>query len=140
MTDVMTVAYGNHHRDTKTQRKAARLFLCGLPLCLCVSVVIAHAVQAQPRFYLKPLPRSNRIRHMPRSRDSWVFALTLMTAAAVLVSIAAAETLLAMACLAAIVRRPRPVVWPSYLIPLGAFMAATVVALLMSPQPDIGMG
>jgi O-antigen ligase len=77
---------------------------------------------------------------MPRSRDSWVFALTLMTAAAVLVSIAAAETLLAMACLAAIVRRPRPVVWPSYLIPLGAFMAATVVALLMSPQPDIGMG
>src|SRR5262249_36561126 len=80
------------------------------------------------------------IRRMPRSRDSWVFALTLMTAAAVLVSIAAAETLLAMACLAAIVRRPRPMVWPSYVIPLGAFMAATVVALLMSPQPEIGMG
>jgi O-antigen ligase len=77
---------------------------------------------------------------MPRSRDSWVFALTLIAAAAVLVSIAAAETFLAMACVAAILRRPQPMVWPSYVVPLCAFMTATVVALLMSPQPDLGMG
>jgi O-antigen ligase len=77
---------------------------------------------------------------MPRPRDTWVFALTLMSAAAVLISIAAAETLLAMAFLAAILNRQRPTVWPGYLIPLCAFMAATVLALLMSPQPEIGMG
>ena len=77
---------------------------------------------------------------MPRSRDSWVFALTLMAAAAVLVSIAVAETLLAMACLAWMVRGPRPIVWPSYLVPMAAFMVSTVVALLMSPQPELGAG
>src|SRR6185436_9138483 len=77
---------------------------------------------------------------MPRSRDSWVFALTLMTAAAVLVSIAGAETLLAMACVAWIVQRPRPVVWPSYIVPLCVFMATTIFALLLSPQPELGMG
>jgi len=76
---------------------------------------------------------------MRRSRDSWVFALTLMTAAAVLISIAGAETLLAMACVAWIAHRPRTVVWPSYLVPLCAFMLTTSVALLMSPQPEIGM-
>ena len=76
---------------------------------------------------------------MAANRDSWVFALTLMAAAAVLVSIAAAETLLAMACLGWLVQRPQPFVWPSYLVPLCAFMAATVLALMMSPQPDIGM-
>jgi putative inorganic carbon (HCO3(-)) transporter len=76
---------------------------------------------------------------MRRSRDSWVFVLTLMTAAAVLVSIAGAETLLAMACVAWIVLRPRTVIWPSYLVPLGAFMLTTTLALLMSPQPEIGM-
>jgi len=75
---------------------------------------------------------------MPRSRDSWVFALTLLSAAAVLVSIAAAETLLAMAFVGWIVTRPRPVVWPSYVIPLCAFMLATILALVMSPQPEIG--
>src|SRR6185369_12594142 len=35
---------------------------------------------------------------------------------------------------------PRPIVWPSYLVPMAAFMAATVIALLMSPQPEIGAG
>jgi hypothetical protein len=77
---------------------------------------------------------------MPRSRDSWVFALNLAAAAAVLVSIAGAETLLAAACLGWILHRPRHIVWPSYVIPLCAFMAATLVALMMSPQPEIGMG
>jgi O-antigen ligase len=77
---------------------------------------------------------------MSRSRDSWVFALTLISAAAVLVSIAAAETFLAVACVAAIVRRPQPFVLPSYFIPLGVFMAATILALFMSPQPEAGAG
>ena len=77
---------------------------------------------------------------MPANRDSWVFALTLLAGAAVLVSIAGAETLLAMACLAWLVERPRPIVWPSYFVPLCAFMAATTLALMMSPQPDIGAG
>jgi hypothetical protein len=76
---------------------------------------------------------------MPRRRDSSVFALTLMSAAAVLVSIAAAETLLAIACVAWIIQRPSAVVWPSYIVPLGAFMLTTILALLMSPQPEIGM-
>ena len=62
-----------------------------------------------------------------------------MTAAAVLISIAGAETLLAMACVSWIAHRPRTVVWPSYLVPLCAFMLTTSVALLMSPQPEIGM-
>src|SRR5262245_29221888 len=90
-------------------------------------------------FYLKPSARSNRIRDMPRMRDSWVFALTLMSAAAVLVSIAGAETLLAAACLAWLIVRPRPFVLPSYIVPMCAFMATTVLALVMSPQPDLGM-
>lgn len=62
-----------------------------------------------------------------------------MAAAAVLVSIAGAETLLAMACVAWVLHRPRSFVWPSYTIPLCVFMALTVLALLMSPQPEIGM-
>jgi O-antigen ligase len=77
---------------------------------------------------------------MPANRDSWVFVLILTAAAAVLVSIAAAETLLAMACLAWIALRPRPIVWPSYFVPLFAFMVTTVLALIMSPQPGVGMG
>src|SRR5215467_12960491 len=76
---------------------------------------------------------------MPRGRDSSVFALTLMSAAAVLVSIAAAEMLLAITCVAWIVQRPAAVVWPSYFIPLCAFMLTTVLALLMSAQPEVGM-
>src|SRR5262245_16449114 len=76
---------------------------------------------------------------MPRGRDSSVFALTLTSAAAVLVSIAAAETLLAIACVAWIIRRPSTVVWPSYAVPLAAFMLTTILALLMSPQPEIGV-
>ena len=70
--------------------------------------------------------------------ESWLFALTLATAAAVLVSIAAAETLLALTCLVWIVKRPAPSVWPSYFVPLCAFMATTGLALWMSPQPAAG--
>lgn len=75
---------------------------------------------------------------MPETRERWLFALTLASAVAVLVSIAAAETLLAIACLAWIVLQPRPIIWPSYFVPLCAFMAATVLALLMSPEPALG--
>jgi O-antigen ligase len=61
-----------------------------------------------------------------------------MSAAAVLVSIAGAETLLAIACVAWIAHRPRVVNWPSYFLPLCAFMMATVLALIMSPEPGVG--
>src|SRR5206468_3398457 len=36
--------------------------------------------------------------------------------------------------------RPGRVIWPSYTLPLVAFMATTVLSLTMSPQPEIGMG
>src|SRR4030095_6593879 len=62
-------------------------------------------------FYLKPFARSNRIRDMYAKRDSWMFALTVSTAAAVLVSIAAAETLLAIACIVWLAQRQHPIVW-----------------------------
>jgi O-antigen ligase len=75
---------------------------------------------------------------MSENRDRWLFGLTLASAAATLVSIAAAETLLAIACLTWIVIRPRVFVWPSYFIPLCAFMATTTLALFMSPQPALG--
>src|SRR5262249_26920789 len=90
-------------------------------------------------FYLKPSARSNRIRDMSANRDSWMFALTVSTAASVLVSIAAAETLLAIACVVWLAQRQHPIVWPSYVLPLCAFMATTTLALLMSPQPEIGI-
>src|SRR5947207_13614157 len=76
---------------------------------------------------------------MQRNRDSWVFALTLAAASAVLLSIAGAETLLAAAVLGAIIIRPAKMVWPSYAIPLAAFMATTVLSLMMSPEPGAGM-
>src|SRR4051812_40630304 len=93
---------------------------------------------AEQRFYLKRFSLSNRIRHMPENRERWLFALTLASAAAALVSIAAAETLLAIACLTWIMIRPAKVVWPSYFIPLCAFMGTTVLALIVSPQPLSG--
>src|SRR2546427_11995272 len=77
---------------------------------------------------------------MRGSRDSWLFVLTLAAAASALVSIAAAETLLAVACLCWCIFRPGRVIWPSYTLPLVAFMATTVLSLTMSPQPEIGMG
>src|SRR5215831_222462 len=75
---------------------------------------------------------------MPEKHVRWLFGLTLASAAATLVSISAAETLLVIACLAWIVIHPRVVVWPSYFIPLCAFMATTSLALFMSPQPALG--
>src|SRR5437879_8441355 len=91
-------------------------------------------------FYIsKRFVISNRIRGMPESRDRWLFAVTLASAAAVLVSIAAAETLLAMASLGWLLVRPGRIVWPSYVVPLVAFMGTTALSLAMSPQPDIGM-
>src|SRR5262245_21754475 len=93
---------------------------------------------ADQRFYLKRTALSNRIRHMPENRDRWLFGLTLACAAATLVSIAAAETLLAIALLTWIVIHPRVFVWPSYFMPLCAFMATTGLALFLSPQPGMG--
>ncbi len=75
---------------------------------------------------------------MPQERDFGLFVLTLAAAAAVLVSIAGAEALLAIACVAWIIYRPRPITLPSYFVPLCAFMATTVVSLAMSPQPAMG--
>jgi putative inorganic carbon (hco3(-)) transporter len=77
---------------------------------------------------------------MSQSRDSWIFGLTVASAAAVLVSIAGSQTLLAMACLGWLLTRARRIVWPGYIIPLCAFMATTVLSLLMSPEPEIGAG
>jgi O-antigen ligase len=75
---------------------------------------------------------------MPQERDFGLFVLTLAAAAAVLVSIAGAETLLAIACGAWIIYRPRPITLPSYFVPLCAFMATTAISLIMSPQPAMG--
>ena len=75
---------------------------------------------------------------MPENRERWLFALTIAGAAAALVSIAAAETLLVIACLTWIVTRPGTFVFPSYFIPLCALLATTVLALIMSPQPVSG--
>jgi O-antigen ligase len=65
--------------------------------------------------------------------------MTLMSAAAVLVSIAGSETLLAVAFVAWLVHRPKTILWPTYIVPLCAFMVTTVLALAMSPQPEVGM-
>ncbi len=77
---------------------------------------------------------------MFQSRDSWVFGVTVASAAAVLVSIAAGQTLLAIACLTWLVTRTRRAVWPDYLLPLLVFMGTTALSLLMSPEPAIGTG
>src|SRR5438093_7363725 len=71
-------------------------------------------------------------------REFWIFVLTLAAAAAVLVSIAGAETLLAMACAAWLLARPRRMLWPGYIVPLCAFMVMTVLSLAASPEPEIG--
>ena len=76
---------------------------------------------------------------MPDRRELWIFSLTVAAAAAVLVSIAGAETLLAIACLAWLLGGPRRMVWPGYIVPLCVFMAMTVVSVVASPQPAIGM-
>lgn len=78
---------------------------------------------------------------MPRNREPFIFGFTVASAAAVMVSIAAAETLMAMACLIWMIDRPqRHFVWPGYIVPLFAFMAATTLSLLLSAQPEVGIG
>jgi putative inorganic carbon (hco3(-)) transporter len=74
---------------------------------------------------------------MPKG-ERWVFGLTAASAIAVLISIAASQILLAAACLAWLILRPRRINWPGYTLPLCAFMATTVLALAMSPEPDAG--
>jgi O-antigen ligase len=44
-----------------------------------------------------------------------------------------------MAFVAWIASRPSKIIWPSYFVPLIAFMAATTLSLLMSSQPEAGM-
>jgi len=75
---------------------------------------------------------------MRTKRESWIFVLTVLSAAASLVSIAASEILLALACLLWIAIRPRPFLIPAYALPLTAFMLTTVLSWVMSPDPSIG--
>ena len=77
---------------------------------------------------------------MSQNRESWIFGVTVASAATVLVSIAGSQTLLAIACLAWLITRARRAVLPDYVIPLCAFMAATVLSLVMSAEPAVGMG
>ena len=75
---------------------------------------------------------------MQDRRDSWIFAITLLCAAASLVSIAASEILLGAACLLWIAIRPRPLNLPAYVLPLCAFMLTTLLSFAMSPDRSVG--
>jgi O-antigen ligase len=69
------------------------------------------------------------------------FWLTAASAAASLVSIAAMEILLGAAVLLLIYTLytgRRPSTWPSFLLPLGAFMVTTLISLAASPDPSVG--
>jgi O-antigen ligase len=77
---------------------------------------------------------------MNNSRESWIYLLTILCAAATLVSIAAAQILLVAACLLWIVLRPRPLYLPTYIFPLFAFLLTTLMSLAMSPDPARGAG
>jgi O-antigen ligase len=77
---------------------------------------------------------------MDSPKETWIYGLTAASAAAVLVSIAAAQILLTAACLAWILYRPKHLVWPAYIVPLFAFMATTAVSLMISPDPGAGFG
>jgi len=66
------------------------------------------------------------------------FWLTAASAAASLVSIAAMEILLGAAVLVWLYRRDLPEKWPTFLLPLGAFMVTTLVSLAVSPDPSVG--
>lgn len=77
---------------------------------------------------------------MAERSEEWVFRLALGSAAATLVSIAAAQTLLTLALLTWVVFRPVRPYWPPYVIPLLAFMAATLASLAASPDPGVGVG
>jgi O-antigen ligase len=75
---------------------------------------------------------------MQGSRESWIFALTLLSAAASLISIAASEILLGMAVLLWIFIRSGPIYWPPYVLPLCAFMLTTLLSFVMSPDSTVG--
>jgi len=75
---------------------------------------------------------------MRSPREWWIFTLTVLSAAAALVSIAASEILLAGACLLWIVIRSHPVRIPAYTLPLIAFMVTTVLSFAMSPDRSVG--
>src|SRR5688572_1246293 len=75
---------------------------------------------------------------MRRNSDTWIFALTISSSASALVSIFVAETLGVVACVLWLIYRPARLRFPTYFIPLVAFMATTLLSLGMSPQPGIG--
>jgi O-antigen ligase len=72
--------------------------------------------------------------------EPWVFAITAASAGAVLISIAAAQILLTLACILWVVFRPKGISWPGYTLPLCVFMLATTISLLLSPEPELGTG
>jgi O-antigen ligase len=75
---------------------------------------------------------------MDSRREPLVFALTLIGAASLLFSIAVGEIFLATALVMWIVWRPGTPNFPSFFIPLCAFVAMTFASLLLSPEPAIG--
>jgi O-antigen ligase len=77
---------------------------------------------------------------MAERSEEWVFRLALGAAAATLVSIAVAQTLLTLALVTWVVFRPIRPHWPPYVLPLAVFMLATLAALAASPDPSVGAG
>ena len=75
---------------------------------------------------------------MRRDSEEAIFWLAAASAAANLLSIVAMEILLGAAVLLWIVKRPVPVRWPSYFLPLAVFMATTLLSLAFSPDPAAG--
>src|SRR5690348_9574599 len=75
---------------------------------------------------------------MSMNREPIVFALTILGAASLLLSIAIGEIFLATALVTWIVWQPRAPNLPSFFIPMCAFIALTFVSLFLSPQPAIG--
>src|SRR6266446_5376343 len=71
--------------------------------------------------------------------ERWIFALTAASAAAVLVSIAAAQTLLVATIVVWVIARPGKLRLPSYVLPLGVFLAGTLLATALSPDPARGV-
>jgi O-antigen ligase len=75
---------------------------------------------------------------MRRDIEDVVFWLTAASAAASLISIVAMEILLGAAVLLWIVKRPVPLRWPSYFLPLAVLIGTTLLSLVFSPDPGGG--
>jgi hypothetical protein len=79
---------------------------------------------------------------MRRDGEEVVFWLTAASAASALISVAAMEILMGAAVagwiLLWVFKRPVPIHWPSYFLPLGAFIATTLLSLAFSPDPANG--